>query len=74
MLCFHFRDIAVICYPAHPKNAPHEEGTIGIAAGEKGKEEPHAGSFIKKIYLANPDNGLSELKITPREKLIGSYK
>lgn len=32
------------------------------------------GSFIKKIYLAYSDNGLSELKITPREKLIGSYK
>jgi len=32
------------------------------------------GLFIMKIYLAHSDNGLSELKITPREKLIGSYK
>lgn len=40
-----------------------------------GRRRNHTpGSFIKKIYLAYSDNGLSELKITSREKLIGSYK
>ena len=47
---------------------------MNSSRGVEGRRNHTPGLFIKKIYLAHPDNGLRELKITPREKLIGSYK
>lgn len=69
----HFWGSAVNCSPEGCL-LPVRRGHLNSSRGGEGRRNHTQGSFIKKIYLAYSDNGLSELKITPREKLIGSYK